>query len=200
MRSNASWKYAVTNAISAFRLITQHLTNTVIFIARCMAAFHAGSQFVIAIFYFCSSSEDSAATPSIRMDKSGLWRFIGRSSHIFRCRSIRAVGITSVSGGALWGQQAAGRILCKAPFALHPAGNKRPVCRPCGGYPQRRGRPLCPKLRCAHGAAHAARPLRFHAHFLPSCAACPQGRGRRCAEGSPAACALCAGTARRGTV
>ena len=70
-----------------------------------MAAFHAGSQFVIAIFYFCSSSEDSAATPSIRMDKSGLWRFIGRSSHIFRCRSIRAVGITSVSGGHFGGSK-----------------------------------------------------------------------------------------------
>ena len=105
MRSNASWKYAVTNAISAFRLITQHLTNTVILIVRCMAAFHAGSQFVIAIFYFCSSSEDSAATPSIRMDKSGLWRFIGRSSHIFRCRSIGAVGITSVSGGHFGGSK-----------------------------------------------------------------------------------------------
>ena len=165
-----------------------------------MAAFHAGSQFVIAIFYFCSSSEDSAATPSIRMDKSGLWRFIGRSSHIFRCRSIRAVGITSVSGGHFGGSKLLAEF-CAKPL-LHYTLQATSGLFADRVVVTRSAEAAHFAQSCGVRTVLYALPVRcvFTHIFFRAVLPARRAGGRRCAEGSPAACALCAGTARRGIV
>ena len=108
-----------------------------------------------------------------------------RSSRIFRCRSIGAVGITSVSGGHFGGSKLLAEF-CAKPL-LHYT-----LQATSGLFADR-----VVVTRSAE-AAHFAQScgVRTVLHTLPV----RRAGGRRCVEGPPAACALCAGTARRGAV